>query len=60
MVSSVAPVASSVGKAATVLHPETVSVTGNIPPPKPVKIDMEEIIDEIHLWESVVVCYVIG
>ena len=32
---------------------------GNPPPPKPIKIDMEDIIDEIHFWESAVVCFVI-
>lgn len=31
-----------------------------LPPPKPIKIDMEDIIDEIHFCESVVVCFVIG
>lgn len=35
-------------------------VTGNSPHPKPVIISMKDIIDEIHFWESAVVCFVMG
>lgn len=36
------------------------SLTGTLALPKPIKIDMDDIIDEIRFWESDVVCYVIG
>lgn len=34
--------------------------SGTSPHPKPVKIDMDDVIDEIHFWETFVVCFVMG